>query len=203
MKGFAVVVVVLLVLGLLLLGVGAFLMSGYNGLVRLNEQVDQAWSQVQNQYQRRMDLIPNLVETVKGVANFEKDTFTAVAEARAKAGQTVISPELARDPAAFQQFEQAQGQLSSALSRLLVAVEKYPELKAQANFSQLQDELAGTENRIAVERKRFNDVVLSYNSTLKQFPRNVIAGMFGFAARPYFQAQAGAEQAPRVDFGSK
>ncbi len=202
MRGFTVVVVVLVVLGLVLLAGGAWAISGYNSLVRLNEGVDASWSQVQNQYQRRMDLIPNLVETVKGVASFERETFTAVAEARAKAGQVTLSPELARDPQAFRQFEQSQGELSSALSRLLVAVERYPELKAGTNFSQLQDELAGTENRISVERKRFNDTVLDYNRTLRQFPRNVIAGIFNFDARPYFQSQAGAEQAPRVDFGT-
>ncbi len=199
-RGFLVLIVLIVVLGIGLLAVGGWFISTRNGLVTLDESVNSSWSQVQNQYQRRMDLIPNLVETVKGVANFEKETYTAVAEARAKAGQTNITADQARNPQAFQQFEQAQGQLSSALSRLLVTVEKYPELKANSNFTQLQDELAGTENRIAVERKRFNDVVQQYNTRIRMFPASLVAGISNFAARPYFQAQAGADKAPTVKF---
>ncbi|MCE5247714.1 LemA family protein [bacterium] len=199
-RTFVILIVVLLLIGGLLLLVGGWFVATRNSFVRMDEGVNASWSQVQNQYQRRMDLIPNLVNTVKGVANFEKETYTAVAEARAKAGQTVISAQDARNPAKFAQFEQAQGQLSSALSRLLVAVEKYPELKANQNFTQLQDELAGTENRIAVERKRFNEVVQGYNTKIRLFPASLVAGMTGFSARPYFQAQAGADQAPKVQF---
>ena len=199
-RAFIVLVVIILLLGLGLLLVGGWFVNTRNSFVAMDEGVNSAWSQVQNQYQRRMDLIPNLVNTVKGVANFEKETYTAVAEARAKAGQTVINADQAKSPEAFRQFEQAQGQLSSALSRLLVAVEKYPELKANQNFTQLQDELAGTENRIAVERRRFNEVVQVYNTRLRMFPGSIVAGVSGFNARPYFTAQAGADQAPKVQF---
>jgi LemA protein len=199
-RGLLVTIAIVVVLGLILLGAAGWFFKTRNRLVGLDEQVNSAWSQVANQYQRRMDLIPNLVETVKGVAEFEKDTFTQVAEARAKAGQTVIQPGQVPSAAQFEQFEQAQGQLTSALSRLLVTVEKYPELKANASFLQLQDELAGTENRIAVERRRFNETVQAYNTTRRLFPTSIVAGMSGFAERPYFQAQAGAETAPKVQF---
>ena len=172
----------------------------YNSLVKLDESVNSAWAQVQNQYQRRMDLVPNLVATVQGVANFEKSTLTAVIEARAKATQVTLSPQLLNDPKAFQQFEQSQGQLSSALSRLLVTVEQYPNLKANENFLQLQSQLEGTENRISVERMRFNEVVQGYNSTIRAIPMNIIAGFGGFQQKSYFQAQAGAENAPKVQF---
>ncbi len=199
-RGLLVTVAVIVVVGLLLLGVAGWFFGTRNQLVTLDETVNASWSQVASQYQRRMDLIPNLVETVKGVAQFEKDTFTQVAEARARAGQTVIQPGQVPSPQQFQQFEQTQGQLTSALSRLLVTVEKYPELKANANFQQLQDELAGTENRIAVERRRFNESVQAYNTTTRRFPASIVAGMSGFPQRPYFQAQAGAETAPAVKF---
>ncbi len=172
----------------------------YNNLVVLDEGIKSAWSQVENQYQRRYDLIPNLVNTVKGVANFEKETYIAVAEARAKVGQINITPELMNDPAAFQQFQLAQDNLSGALSRLLVAVENYPELKANENFLQLQAQLEGTENRISVERKKFNETVQGYNTTIRQFPGNIIAGFFGFVQKEYFKAMAGAENAPKVEF---
>lgn len=195
-----VVLVVLAVIIIPLILIGGWMMKTYNRFVTYDEQVNNAWSQVQNTYQRRMDLIPNLVETVKGVANFEKETYTAVAEARSNAGKIALTPELLNNPQAFAQFEQAQGALSQALSRLLVTVERYPELKANQNFLALQDQLEGTENRIAVERKRFNDTVQVYNVATKRFPGRLLAGLFGFAARPYFQAQVGADQAPKVQF---
>ncbi len=179
---------------------GLWFMGRYNAIVERNEDVTGQWSQVENNYQRRMDLIPNLVATVKGVADFEKETYTAVAEARANAGKVKLSPELLNNPGAFKQFEQAQSQLSSALSRLLVTVERYPELKANENFRDLQVQLEGTENRIAVARKRFNDSVKTYNTMVKKFPDRLVAGLAGFAPRPYFEAQAGAEQAPKVEF---
>ncbi|MGB9664396.1 MAG: LemA family protein [Ignavibacteria bacterium] len=174
--------------------------SKYNQLVSLNEEVNKAWSQVENQYQRRYDLIPNLVETVKGVANFEKETYIAVTEARAKVGQIQITPQMLEDPQAFERFQAAQDNLSSALSRLLVTVENYPQLKANENFLQLQAQLEGTENRISVERKRFNEAVQAYNTAIKRFPTNIIAGMFGFREKQYFKAVAEAETAPKVKF---
>lgn len=186
-------VVLLVILGFLAFG-------QYNGLVTENEKVEEAWSQVENVYQRRMDLIPNLVETVKGVAEFEQETYTAVAEARSQAGKIQLTPELLQNPEAFQQFEQTQGALSSALSRLLVTVERYPELRAQANFSDLQTQLEGTENRIAVERRRFNEVARGYNTKVRRFPAKLVASMMGFEPRAYFQAQEGAETVPTVKF---
>lgn len=199
-KTLVVVLVILALIVLPLLLVGGWMMRSYNSFVSLDEQVNSSWSQVQNNYQRRMDLIPNLVETVKGVANFEKETYTAVADARSNAGKIALTPELLANPQAFAQFEQAQGALSSALSRLLVTIERYPELKANQNFIALQDQLEGTENRIAVERKRFNDSVQVYNVATKRFPARLVAGLFGFAPKPYFQSQAGADQAPKVQF---
>ena len=191
----AVVVVVLLVLG----GVGV-----YNGLVGAREAVDSQWAQVENVYQRRADLIPNLVASVKGAANFEQQTLTQVVEARSKVGQVTAQATgaILNDPQKFQQFQQAQDQLSSALSRLLVVVERYPELKAVQGFQDLMTQLEGTENRIAVERRRFNEVAQDYNTRLKRFPAVLVAGAMGFQPRPYFQAQTGAETAPKVDFGS-
>lgn len=195
-KGWIILIVVLVVL----LMIYSFFKNSYNALVTLEENVNQAWAQVSNQYQRRADLIPNLVETVKGYAAHEKETFTAVTEARAKVGQMSVSPEVLNNPAAFQQFQQAQGALSSALSRLMVVVEKYPELKANENFLALQSQLEGTENRISVERKRFNQAVQHYNTTIRRFPTNMLAGMFGFEKKLYFEAQPGAETAPAVEF---
>ena len=174
--------------------------SGYNRVVKLDQGVSQSWSQVENQYQRRADLIPNLVETVKGAANFEQETLTRVIEARAKATQVQITSEQLEDPEALRRFEQAQGELSSALSRLLVTVEQYPELKANANYLALQDELAGTENRIGNERRRFTETVQTYNTAVRSFPMNVLAGMFGFHPKAYFEAREGAEEAPKVNF---
>lgn len=192
-----VVIAVIVVLGIAVVGWGV---GVYNKLVGLNEGVSQAWSQVENQYQRRYDLIPNLVETVKGVAEFEKGTFTAVTEARAKVGQIRLSADQLGDPQAFQQFQQAQDGLSSALSRLLVVSENYPQLKANENFLQLQAQLEGTENRISVERMKFNQVVQDYNTQIKRFPAALIAGITGFSEKQYFQAAEGAQQAPKVQF---
>lgn len=172
----------------------------YNRLVALNENINQAWSQVENQYQRRYDLIPNLVETVKGVANFEKETYTAVTEARAKVGQIRLTADQLSDPNAFQKFQQAQDGLSNALSRLLVVSENYPQLKANENFLQLQAQLEGTENRISVERMKYNQVVQEYNTQIKRFPAAIIANMTGFKEKQYFRAAADAEQAPKVQF---
>jgi LemA protein len=174
----------------------------YNSLNKLDQAVKSQWAQVENVYQRRADLVPNLVETVKGAAAFEKDTFTAVAEARAKVGQTKLDAANLNNPEAFAQFQQAQDGLSSALSRLMVVVEKYPELKATANFRDLQSQLEGTENRITVERQRFNETAQAFNTKRMSFPTVLMAGLFGsrFAEKTYFKAQAGAETAPKVKF---
>lgn len=175
--------------------------STYNSLVNRSQAVDAQWAQVQNVYQRRADLIPNLVNTVSGAANFEKSTLMAVTSARASVGQVKVSPNTApTDPAQLAQFEQAQGQLTSALSRLLVVVERYPELKANTNFQMLQAQLEGTENRIAVERGRFNDVARDYNSAIKRVPAVFFAGAFGFKEKAYFAATPGAEKPPPVQF---
>ena len=182
--------------------IGVVYVTGiYNSLVGLDQKVQAQWGQVENQYQRRADLIPNLVETVKGAAAFEQDTFTAVTEARAKVGQVQINPGQLT-PEAFAQFQQAQDGLSSALSRLMVVVEKYPELKATENFKELQAQLEGTENRVAVERMRFNETAQAFNTRRNRFPAVLIAGFFGskFADKPFFKAQAGAETAPKVKF---
>jgi LemA protein len=172
----------------------------YNGLVRSRESVNTAWSQVENVYQRRLDLIPNLVETVKGVAEFERETYTAVAEARSRAGQMRVNPDDLDDPETLRRFEEAQGQLTGALSRLFAVAENYPQLKANQNFLELQSQLEGTENRITVERRRFNEVAQEYNTRVQTVPASLIAGMFGFKPRPYFQATEGADRAPRVQF---
>jgi LemA protein len=177
--------------------------STYNGLVRLDQQVQAQWGQVENVYQRRLDLVPNLVETVKGAAAFEKQTFTAVTEARARA-QQVIGPSAAAadDPAALERFQNAQGQLSSALSRLLVVVERYPDLKATQNFRDLQAQLEGTENRITVERMRFNEAARAFNAERNTFPTLLVASAFSsrFKDKGYFRAEAAAEEAPKVGF---
>jgi len=201
MKKTAIGCGVLLVLGLIVLVVVVIAGGSYNRLVKLAQGVNSQWAQVQNVYQRRADLIPNLVATVSGSANFEKSTLTEIAAARASVGQMKIDPNNApTDPAKLAQFEQAQGALSSALSRLLVVSERYPDLKASASFLELQTQLEGTENRISVERGRFNDAVQAYNTAIKSFPANLYAGMFGFAEKPYFAAVAGAEKPPQVQF---
>jgi LemA protein len=171
----------------------------YNRMVTLQESVTSQWGNVETQYQRRADLIPNFVNTVKGAANFEQETLTKVIEARAKATQVTIDP-TKMTAENLQQFQQAQTELSSALSRLMVVVEQYPELKATQNYRDLQVTLEGTENRISVERRKFNEVAQSMNTYIKRFPQNVIAGMFGFSAKPYFEALEGAEKAPEVKF---
>ncbi|MEA2097196.1 MAG: LemA family protein [Candidatus Cloacimonadota bacterium] len=173
----------------------------YNNMVKLDEGVKEKWSQVENVYQRRYDLIPNLVNTVKGYAAHEKETFTAVTEARAKAGGTFnISDQVLNDPAMFQKFQQAQSSLGGALQRLMVVMEKYPDLKANQNFLALQDQLEGTENRIAVERKRFNEAARYYNTYIKMFPKVILANMFGFNEKQYFKSTEGAQEAPKVEF---
>ncbi|HLN54696.1 MAG TPA: LemA family protein [Bacteroidales bacterium] len=171
----------------------------YNGMVTMQENVTSQWGNVETQYQRRADLIPNFVNTVKGAADFEQSTLTQVIEARAKATQVKIDP-TNMTPEALQQFQQAQGELSSALGRLMVVVEKYPELRATQNFRDLQVELEGTENRISVERRKFNEVAKSYNTYIRRFPQNFLAGMFGFESKPYFEAMEGSEKAPEVKF---
>jgi len=174
--------------------------SMYNSLVTSQEQINAAWGQVQNQYQRRADLIPNLVETVKGYAAQEERVFREVTEARARVGSIQLTPEMLNNPEQFQKFQQAQGELSSALSRLLVVAENYPQLKSNENFLQLQAQLEGTENRIAVERQRFNQLVQDYNIRVRRFPGSMVAGMTGFSEKAYFQAEPGAERAPKVKF---
>jgi len=172
---------------------------GYNGMVQLDEQVQSQWAQVQNVYQRRSDLIPNLVNTVKGAANFEKSTLVQVMEARAKATAVTVDP-TKLSPESIQKFQAAQGNLSQSLGRLLVAVENYPQLKSNQNFLELQSQLEGTENRITVERQRFNEVTQAYNAKIRSFPDNLTASMFGFQKQGYFQAEASAQKAPQVQF---
>jgi len=183
---------------------GGAIASTFNTLVRLDQQVQSQWAQVENVYQRRADLVPNLVATVKGAANFEQSTLTAVTEARSRVGQVTSGAveNVARDPQAFQRFQQAQDALSSALSRLMVVAERYPELKATQNFRDLQAQLEGTENRIAVERMRFNEAAQVFNTKRDSFPTVLIASLFGarFQEKPYFKAQTGAEKAPEVKF---
>ncbi|MBX7207428.1 MAG: LemA family protein [Verrucomicrobiaceae bacterium] len=188
---------------LVLLGVvvvfGLVIASGYNRLVSSNQSVEAQWAQVQNVYQRRADLIPNLVKTVEGAANFEKGTLTDITEARASVGKVQFA-NAPSDPAQLEQFEKAQGALGGALGRLMVVVERYPDLKANAGFQSLQSQLEGTENRITVERGRFNEVVQGYNTKIKSIPAVFYAAFLGFKERPYFQAKAGAEEPPKVEF---
>jgi len=194
--GVAVAVFILIALIFVFYGIGS-----YNSMVKMDENVKEKWSQVENVYQRRLDLIPNLVETVKGYAAHERETLQAVTEARAKVGGTVkIGEEVLKNPAIFQQFQQAQASLTSALQRLMVVVERYPDLKANEGFLRLQDQLEGTENRITVERRRFNEAARAFNSYIKQFPRVILARMFGFNEKSYFKAQEGADVAPKVKF---
>ena len=173
--------------------------SAYNSLVSSEESVDTAWSQVENVYPRRVDLLPNLVNTVKGYAAHEKETLEGVVSARAKATQMTIDP-TNLTPEAIEKFQAAQGELGSALGKLLAITENYPDLKANENFKELQAQLEGTENRIAVERKKFNETAQVYNTSIRKFPRSIVASMFGFERKPYFKAQEGAEQAPTVQF---
>lgn len=189
------IIVVAVVLLLVFWGVGQ-----YNSIVVLDEQVNTSWSQVENQYQRRADLIPNLVETVKGYASHERETLEGVINARAKASQPIVQAGDGMTQEQLNQFQQAQGDLTSALNRLMVVVERYPELKADENFRQLQAQLEGTENRITTARMDFNNEAQQYNTKVRRFPTNIFAGLFGFHQRPYFQAETGAEQAPQVKF---
>ncbi len=197
-KGCLIVLGIVVVIGII------FVLSGigtYNKMVSLDEGVKEKWSQVENVYQRRFDLIPNLVETVKGYAAHERETFQAVTEARSKAGGTFnISEEVLNNPETFARFQQAQNTLGGALQRLLVVLERYPELKANENFLSLQSQLEGTENRIAVERRRFNEAARQFNTYTRKFPKNILAGIFGFRQKSYFKAQEEAQTAPRVKF---
>ncbi len=181
----------------------SFYGCGYNTLVSLEEKVNSAWSQVENQYQRRADLIPNLVKTVEGAADFEKSVLTEVTEMRSKVGQTKITAEDLNDPEKFEKYQKAQDGLSSALSRLLMVVENYPQLKSNENFLQLQSQLEGTENRIAVERKKFNEAVQEFNTTARSFPTLIMAKIFGFKEKQYFKGKEGSDQAPDVKFDFK
>ena len=186
------------IVALIILIIG-WLMSGYNDMVKLDENVNREWSQVENQYQRRLDLIPNLVNVVKGYASHEKETLEGVIEARAKATQTTIDPSNMTEEQ-LANFQKSQDGLSGALNRLMVVVEKYPDLKAIDNFKQLQKQLEGTENRITVARKDYNKAVTIYNKKVRSFPNNMLAGIFGFSVRPQFKAQEGVESAPTVQF---
>lgn len=192
-------ILVLVILGIIAL-IGMMFAGTYNGLVTKKETVSEKWAQVENVYQRRLDLIPNLVSTVKGYAAHEKETLLAVVDARSKATQTKIDAGSLTDQTKLNAFAQAQAGLSSALSRLLVVVEKYPDLKANQNFLALQSQLEGTENRITVERMRFNDAVKIYNTAIKKFPTNMIAGMFNFEKTAYFQSAPEAATVPKVEF---
>ena len=176
-----------------------WVISAYNGMVKMDESVSTAWSNVGNQYQRRTDLIPNLVNTVKGYAAHEKETFEAVVSARSKATQMTVDPENLT-PEKLQEYQKAQGEIGAALGRLLAITENYPELKANENFKELQAQLEGTENRISVERRNFNEVARTYNTSIRTFPKSILAGIFGFDKRPYFEAEEGANKAPEVKF---
>lgn len=199
-KGLIVALAILAVVFISGCSVVTWAVGTYNGIIKLDEGVNQSWAQVQNQYQRRMDLIPNLVEVVKGYASHESETFIEVSKARASVGQMTITPEVLKDPKVFQKFQEAQSGLTQALSRLMVVAEKYPELKANENFLQLQGQLEGTENRISVERKRYTESVQEYNVKIRVFPGSFIASFGGFTAKPQFEADQVAQKAPTVSF---
>ncbi len=193
--------IVLLVIGVLILAGYLMFKNSYNRFVILEEGVNQKWAQVENVYQRRADLIPNLVEVVKGYASHERETLEAVVNARSKVGgQVNLGSDVVNNPETFAKFQQAQGALTSALQRLMVVVERYPDLKADQRFADLQTQLEGTENRISVERGRYNESVQQFNTAIRVFPANVLAGIFGFSQKNYFQADAGSEKAPQVKF---
>lgn len=194
-KGLWIVVIIVA----LAIGIFAYIKNSYNTLVTQSEQVSSQWANVESQYQRRADLIPNLVNTVKGYATHENQTLTDVIEARAKATQMTVNFDQLNDQT-MARYQQAQGELSSALGRLMAIAESYPDLKANQNFLDLQTQLEGTENRIATERRRFNEMVQQYNVSVRQFPRNIIAGMFGFTPKSFFASEPGAEKAPAVQF---
>jgi LemA protein len=191
--------IILAVIAVLIFMVYSSITGSYNNMVSMREDVTKAWAEVGNQYQRRSDLIPNLVNTVKGYADFEQETLTQVIEARAKATSVNINPDKL-DAQSIQNFQNAQSGLSSALSKLMVVVEKYPELKANLGFLDLQAQLEGTENRITVARMKFNESAQTYNTFIQKFPKNIFAGMFGFEKKAYFESEAGAEKAPEVQF---
>ncbi|MDL2242582.1 LemA family protein [Bacteroidales bacterium OttesenSCG-928-K03] len=193
------VLTVVLAIAAIALVIVIWAIGARNSLVRIEENVEKQWSQVENVYQRRADLIPNLVNTVKGYANHEQETLTQVVEARSKASSVNIDPSNMNE-SSLANFEAAQGELSSAISRLMVVIERYPDLKANQNFMMLQSELEGTENRISVERKKFNEVTQEYNTAIRYFPKNIIARRMGLEKKPYFTAQAGANVAPVVEF---
>jgi len=200
-KGTKTLLAVLAVIVVIVFGVYQFWAGSYNKMVSMEETVTSQWAQVQNQYQRRLDLIPNLVSTVKGYASHEADVYEQVAKARAQAGGVVnIDKSVLDDPEAFKKYQQIQNNLGSSLQRLLMVSENYPELKANENFLALQDQLEGTENRIATERKRFNDAAQAYNTFIRQFPRVFVANMSGFRAKQYFSAADEAQSAPKVAF---
>ncbi len=191
--------IVLLAVAAVVLGIFFWFQGNYNNMVKMDEGVQAAWSQVENVYQRRADLIPNLVSTVKGYAAHEQQTLEGVISARSKATQITVDPQnLTSEELA--KYQKAQGELGSALGKLLAITENYPDLKANQNFLELQAQLEGTENRIAVERKKFNESAQAYNTFIRQFPKNIVASMFGFEKKPYFEAQEGAQQAPKVEF---
>ena len=197
-KGCLVILGIFVVIGIIVVLIG---IGSYNKMIAKDENVKEKWSQVENVYQRRLDLIPNLVETVKGYATHERETFQAVTEARSQAKGTFnISGDLLTNPEMFAKFQQAQNTLSGALSRMMVVLERYPELKANENFLSLQNQLEGTENRIAVERKRFNEVARDFNTYVRRFPQVILANIFGFQQKAYFESQEGANIAPKVKF---
>lgn len=194
-KNILITVIVIAVLGM----IAGWLIGHYNTMVTMEENVENAWGQVENQYQRRMDLIPNLVSTVKGYAKHEQETYTNVMEARAKATQVTIDPSNAT-PEQLAAYQNAQGELSQALGRLLAVAESYPELKANENFKQMMDQLEGTENRITFARNEFNNQAKEFNTYIRKFPANIVASIFGFQYKPYFKAEEGAEKTPKVEF---
>lgn len=191
--------IVLIAVAAVVVGIFFWFQGTYNNMVKMDEGVQAAWSQVENVYQRRADLIPNLVATVKGYAEHEQETLEGVISARSRATQITVDPQNLT-PEEMAKYQKAQGELGSALGKLLAITENYPDLKANTNFLELQSQLEGTENRIAVERQKFNETARAYNTTIRQFPKNIVAGMFGFEKKPYFEAQEGAQQAPKVEF---
>lgn len=199
-RGMLIALVVLGAVVVVLLGVLLWATGIYNNLIALDEAVQSSWSQVENQYQRRADLVPNLVETVRGFASQEREVLLGVTEARSRVGQLTVTREILNDPEAFARFQSAQDQFSAALTRLLAVAENYPTLKSNENFLALQTQLEGTENRIAVERRRFNEVVQQFNTAIRRFPARIVAGFIGFQEKQYFKAREGADVPPQVRF---
>ena len=193
------VIITLAVVAAIIAAIALWAMTGYNSLVSADETVSTAWSNVENQYQRRADLIPNLVNTVKGYAAHEQETLDAVVSARTRATQVTVDADNLT-PEKLAEYQKAQGEVGAALGRLLAITEEYPDLKANQNFLELQAQLEGTENRISVERRNFNEAAKEYNTSIRKFPKNILAGMFGFEKRPYFESQEGADKAPAVEF---